>query len=109
MGIMRRRDVLLSFAVLSVFAVLPVMATVTTEQLTDPEYVMNQGYSQLMAEDVYMTKNRDTGKPAEPLYSKNQNVLVRGWKAFWGYIDSANDEFDRIHHDIKPSPSYSDL
>lgn len=105
---MKRRDVLLSLAVIA-FTVVPAIASVTPEQLTDPEYVVNQGYSQLTAEDIYMQKNRNTGKPVEPLYNKKQNIFVRGWKALYGYIDPAQDEFDRIHHDVKPSPSYSDL
>ena len=108
MGAMDRKIILLSLA-LSLVAVMPAMAEVTPEQLTDPEYVVNQGYSQLTAEDMYVMKNRATGKPIEPLYNKKSNFLVRGWKALWGYADPANDEFDRIHHNIKPSPSFSDL
>lgn len=108
MDIMSRRVLLLGL-VLSAFAFLPVNASVTPEQTTDAEYMMNQGYSQLTAEDVFMSKNRAAGKPIEPLYNKDQNVLVRGWKAFWGYVDPARDEYDRIHHDVQPSPSFSDL
>lgn len=104
---MKRNLVLLCLA--AMFAIIPASALVTTEQTTDAEYLMNQGYSQVAAEDVFILKNRATGKPVEPLYSKDQNVLVRGWKAFWGYVDPARDEFDRIHHDIKLSPAFSDL
>lgn len=105
---MNRKIILLSL-MLSFAAMIPAIAEVTPEQMTDPEYVVNQGYSRLMAEDVYVVKNRATGKPIEPLYNKNQNILIKGWKALWGYIDPANDRYDRIHHNIKPSPSVSDL
>ena len=108
MDIMRRRVILLSL-LMAAIGTISANAAVTPEQLTDPEFVVNQGYSQLTAEDVYVIKNRAGGKPIEPLYNKKQNVFVRGWKAFWGYVDPANDEYDRIHHDVKPSPSFSDL
>jgi len=108
MDAMNVRAIILSLF-LSVMTVVPVSATVAVEQFTDPEFVVNQGYSQLTAEDVFMSKSRAAGKPIEPLYPQNQNALVRGWKAFWGYIDPAHDEVDRIHHNIKPSASFSDL
>ena len=108
MGAMKRRIILLCL-ILSAFAVIPSGASVTVEQSTDPEYVINQGYSQLTAEDVFVAKNRANGLPIEPLYNKDQNILVKGWKAFWAYVDPARDEFDRIHHNIKPTPSASDL
>ena len=103
---MNRKSFLLS---LLLVAVLPAFAAVTPEQATDAEYVMNQGYSQMMAEDVFMVKNRVSGKPAETLYDKDSHPLVRGWKAIWGYVDPAREEYDRIHHNIKPSPAFSDL
>ena len=108
MGIMRRRVILFSL-ILSMVTAIPSIAAVTTEQSTDAEYIINQGYSTLMAEDVFMEKNRANGKEIETLYDKDSNVLVRGWKAFWGYFDPALDSYDRIHHNIKPSPSFSDL
>ena len=105
---MRRRVILLSL-ILSAVAIIPATASVTVEQTTDAEYIINQGYSNWMAEDVFMSKNRANGKQIETLYDKDSNTLVRGWRAFWGYFDPALDEYDRIHHNIKPSPSFSDL
>ena len=105
---MRNRIFLLSL-ILSVIAVMPAIAGVAPEQVTDPEYVLNQGYSQQTAEDVILLKNRATGQPPESLYDKNNNVIVRTWKTFWGYVDPAHDEVDKIHHNIKMYPSYSDL
>lgn len=105
---MKRRVILLSL-ILSAIVLVPAMASVTTEQLSEPEFLMNQGYSQQATEDVYVLKNRALGNPAEPLYQKNRNAFVKGWRAFWGYVDPARDEADRIHHDVQPSPSYKDL
>ncbi len=108
MGVMKRRVILLSL-LLSVLAVMPAMSAVTPGQVTDAEYLMNAGYSQLTAEDVLILKNRANGKAPETLYSRDQNGFVRGWKAFWGYLDPSRDEFDRVHHNIQPSPAFSDL
>ena len=107
MGVMRR-NLLLTF----VFAALvsaPVIAAVTLEESTDAEYLINSGYSQLTAEDVFMQKSRVNGKPIEPMYEKSQNKVISIAKKFYSYIDPSIDEPDRIHHDVKPSPSYSDL
>lgn len=107
MGIMREK-LLFTFVLVALIA-LPTIASVTTEESTDAEYLINSGYSQVMAEDIFMQKNRVTGKPIEPLYEKSQNILVRGWRKFYSYIDPAIDRPDRLHHDIKISPSMSDL
>ena len=108
MGVMKRRVILLSL-LLSVVAAVPSMSAVTPRQATDAEYLMNAGYSQLTAEDVLVLKNRANGNAPETLYRKDSNGFVRGWKAFWGYIDPARDEFDRVHHNVQPSPAFSDL
>lgn len=108
MEIMKRRVILLSL-VLSAFIAVPAMAAVTPEQVTDPEHVINQGYSVETAEDVLILKNRALGKPAETLYDRDSNIFVRGWRSFWGYVDPANVEGDKLHHNIKQSPSFTDL
>ena len=105
---MKSRFILLGL-ITTALTVIPSMASITVEQSTDPEFVINQGFSQLTAEDIFMVKNRAVGAPIEPLYNKNQNILVKSWKAFWGYVDPSRDEFDRLHHNIKPTPSASDL
>lgn len=97
--------------VLSSLVIAPSFAAVTPSQATEPEYIMNQGYSQLTAEDIFLVKNRVNGKAVEPLYETkaDTNKLVRGWKWFWSYVDPARDEVDRIHHDVKPNPDFTDL
>ncbi len=107
MGVMRRN--LLFLLVAAAFMAMPAMAELTVEQTTDPEYIINSGYSQAMAEDMFMSKNRALGKPIEPLYEKSQNVFVRGWKKFYSYVDPAQEAEDRLHHDIHLSPHYQDL
>ncbi len=107
MGAMKRN---LLFAIaLMAFLTVPARADVTVEQTTDAEYLINAGYSQVMAEDVFMLKNRANGQPIEPLYEKSQNSVVKGWRKFFSYLDPAQESVDRIHHDIKLSPSATDL
>ncbi len=107
MGAMRK-NLLFSLAI-AAFLSGSAIAAVTPEQTTDPEYLINGGYSQLTAEDVFILKNRVNGKPIEPLYEKNQNKFVKLCRKFYAYIDPSMDEYDRIHHDIDPNPSILDL
>ena len=86
-----------------------VSAEVTVEQSTDPAYLINAGYSEALAEEVMILKNRVHGQPCEPLYEKNNNKFVSVLKKFYNYIDPAQDGDVRYHHDIKMSPSYTDL
>ena len=107
MGVMREK-LLFTVAIMAILAV-PTKAAMTVEQSTDAEYLINQGFSQMAAEDVFIQKNRANGKSIEPLYEKSQNKFVKVCKRIYAYLDPSIDEPDRIHHDIKPSPSYSDL
>lgn len=107
MGAMKRN---LLFAIaLTMFFAVPVMAAVTVEETTDAEYLINAGYSQATAEDVFMMKNRVNGRAIEPLYDKPQSAFVRGWRKFYAYLDPSIDNEDRLHHDIQLSPSSTDL
>ena len=107
MGAMKR-NLLFLLALMAVLS-LPVRAEITVEELTDAEYLINSGFSQSLAEDVFVQRNRAMGKPIEPLYEKSQNVLVRAWKKFFAYVDPGQESVDKIHHDIKMAPSPSDL
>ena len=107
MGAMRKK--LLLMIALMAFATIPTMAELTVEETTDAEYLINSGYSQTMAEDVFMQKNRVVGNPIEPLYEKSGNKFVRAWKRFYSYLDPAQEIPDRLHHDIQLSPSNTDL
>ena len=107
MGVMRK--ILLSMLVFLAIASLPTIASVTIEESTDAEHLINSGFSQALAEDVFVMKNRANGKPVEPLYEKSQNVIVKAWRKLFSYTDPAQDTYDRLHHDIKLQPSFSDL
>lgn len=106
MGIMRR--VLLSLLALTTFACVQTIAAVTPEQVTEPDYVINSGYSEATAEEILIAKNRVAGKPAEPLYDRKYNRFIRFCRNVYGYIDPSIDTDERIHHDIHLSPSPRD-
>ena len=103
-----KRNLFLSIALLA-FLTAPSIAAVTVEQTTDAEYLINSGFSQAVAEDVFMQKTRDNGEAIEPLYEKSQNKFVKCWRKIYSYVDPAQDAVDRIHHDTKLAPHYSDL
>jgi len=100
---------LLFLAVILLGVSLQATAGVTVTESTDTEYLINSGYSQAVAEDVFVQKNRINGKTIEPLYETSQNKFVNCMKKFYAYIDPAQDTPDRVHHDIKLAPSYTDL
>jgi hypothetical protein len=104
------RNFLLFLFVFSLFATTSAKAAMTNDESTDAEYLLNSGYSQAMAEDIFMLKNRMNGQSIEPLYERNESVLVRGWRKFYSALDpSVSNDDDRLHHDIKMSPSITDL
>lgn len=100
------------FLILALFAALctTVYAAVTVEQSTDVEYLINSGYSEASAEEVFIIKNRVNGQPCEPLYEEtNNNKIVRFLKRCYSYLDPVQDSEERYHHDIKQTSSYTDL
>ena len=99
---------LLLFTLMTLISI-PAMAEITVEETTDAEYLINSGYSQAAAENIFIQKNRANGNPIEPLYEKSQNKFVKYWNKFYSYLDPAQDSDFRIHHDIKSAPHYSDL
>lgn len=87
-----------------------VNAEVTPAQITDPEYMINGGFSESAADEVFKIKNRVDGKPCEPLYEKKyNNKFVNFFRKCYEYVDPAQDSDERYHHDIQQSPSFSDL
>ena len=84
-------------------------AGVTVEQLTEPDYVVNNGYSEATAEAITLVKSRSKGQPAEPIYEKGHNKFVRFCRNVMGYIDPAQSTDETIHHDIHMSPNVRDL
>ena len=108
MGVMNRKLLVFGFLT-AMFIAVPVNAAVTVEQTTEPEYVINSGYSEAFAEDIFVSKNRALGKTIEPLYPKTATKFAKFRRAVRGYVDPANDTYDRIHHNIQLSPSWTDL
>ena len=106
MGVMRK-NLLLALMFLS-FA-WQANASVTVEQSTEPDYVINGGYSEATAEEIMLVKSRVNGQPSEPLAAQSHNKFVRFWRNVYGYLDPAQDTDERIHHNIHMSPNVRDL
>ena len=102
-----RKNLLLALALFT-FACIQSNAAVTVEQSTEPDYIINSGYSEATAEEIMLLKNRASGKPAEPVYEKH-NKFVRFCRNLYGYLEPAQDTDERIHHDIHMSPNFRDL
>jgi hypothetical protein len=107
MGVMKKNLILA--AALFTFACVQSNAAITVEQMTEPDYVINNGYSEATAEEVMLIKNRANGKPSEPAYLKSKNKFVRFCRNMYGYLDPAQDTDERIHHDVHMSPNFRDL
>ena len=108
MGVMRKKLLL----VLALFTLICVRANadITPAQITDPEYMINNGFSEATAEQVLIMKNRIDGKPCEPLYEKKaNNKFVNFFRNCYSYLDPSMDNDERYHHDIHQSPSWHDL
>ena len=106
MGVMRK-NLLLIMALFFAFGT--ANAAISVNQLTEPDYVINNGYSEATAEEVMIMKNRVSGQPSEPLFEKKHNAFIRFCRNIYGYLDPASDTDERIHHDIHMSPSAKDL
>lgn len=107
MGVMRK-NLFLAIALFSALCI-SVRAEVTPAQLTDPEFVINNGYSEITAEEIMISKQRAAGESVEPLYEKKHNKFVRFFQNCYSYIDPAVDGSSFYHHDIQHAPSAKDL
>ncbi len=108
MGVMKK------FVLLAVFALLGsgfVKAEVTPDEMIDPNYVMNNGYSITAAADILTFQSRSNGVPAvniedKPYYNK---PVVKAIRNVFIYLDPALEDNGRYHHDIKFTPQVHDL
>ena len=108
MGVMKK------FVLLAVFALLAsgaARAEITPDEMVDPNYVMNNGYSITTAADVLILQSRANG--VEPINIEDKpyysNPFVKGVRNVFIYLDPALEDYGRYHHDIKFTPTVHDL
>lgn len=108
MGVMNK--VLLLSAVILLSAGL-VRAEVTSDEMLDPGYMMNSGFSELMAADAIIHQSRANGVPAMNIEEKayHRKPLIHAIRKVFIYLDPAMEDDYRYHHDIKLTPQYNDL
>lgn len=82
-------------------------AEVSVGQTTSAEYLKNSGYSQNTADLVDLQKHRATGTAT--VEAPQKTLPVRWFKKIHTYLDPSLDDGTFGKHDIKPSPSSTDL
>ena len=105
---MKKRFFLLAAALIA----LPVMATLTVEESTDPAYLYGHGHSQDAVDVVQMSKANVYGEtyvPTEQAKYGNAIAPVRWIRKIFMYFDPALENGEFMQHDIKSSPNVSDL
>ena len=105
---MKKRFFLLAAALIA----LPVMATISVEETTDPSYLSGHGHSQDVVDVVQMSKANFYGETyvssGQAKYA-NSIAPVRWIRKIFMYFDPALDNGEFMQHDIKSNPSVSDL
>ncbi|MGN0017852.1 MAG: hypothetical protein ACI37S_02305 [Candidatus Gastranaerophilaceae bacterium] len=86
-----------------VFAAVPSYAMLTDE-LTSSEYLINNGFSPLMADHVQLTKAQNLNQ--EYKNGRNDKSLI--WKKIRNYIEFGYDDGTLLQHSISPSQSVWD-
>lgn len=89
----------------------PAMAELTNGDVVSPEYLKLHGHSNAMIEATQRTKARSNGEEytsqkTNPYYEETPIKYIR---KFFMYLDPAYDDDSFMNHDIKTTPSYSDL
>ena len=88
-----------------------VKAEVSPDEYLDPSYMMNGGYSELMAADAIIHQSRANGVPAMNIEEKayHRKPFINAVRKVFIYLDPALEDDYRYHHDIKLTPQYNDL
>ena len=108
MGVMRK--ILLLSAVVLLSAGI-VRAEVTPDETLDPNYMMNNGFSETLASDVIIQQARSAGVPASDIQDKAyyNKPFIKAIRNVFIYLDPALEDNFRFHHDVKLTPSVHDL
>ncbi len=108
MGVMKKYFLLAIFALLSSGLV---RAEVTPDELVDPNFVMNNGYSITTASDIVTLQSRANGVPTTNIEDKAyyHNPVIKAVRNVFIYLDPALEDDGRFHHDIKFTPTVHDL
>lgn len=108
MGVMRKFLLLSAVVLLSAGIA---KAEVTPDEYLDPSYIMNSGFSEMMAADAIIHQSRANGVPAMNIEEKayHSKPFIKAVRKTFIYLDPALDDDYRYHHDIKMTPQYNDL
>ena len=85
-------------------------AAVTVDEMLDPSYVMNNGYSVTTASDIIIQQSRSAGVPAPDIEEKAyyNNPVIKAVRNTFIYLDPSLEDNDRFHSDIRLVPTIYD-
>ena len=82
------------------------------QEMCDPQYLINNGYSTEMAEMVNYQKSRSMAEEfnsVKPVSRCKRNKFTLFWRRCLEYIDPALDDDSFYYHDIKTEPKIEDF
>ena len=85
-------------------SMLPANAYMVTEEVTSPEYLINNNYSSQIADLVQL----EIAKNHNREYKSGRYVKKSIFRKLWEYFDPATDDGYLLQHDIKPYSSFTD-
>lgn len=107
MGVMKKIFLL---SIVSLLSTGLVNAAVTPDEILDPSYVMNNGYSITTAADIVTQQARYAGVPAPNIEDKAyyHKPVIKAIRNVFIYLDPSLENNDRYHDDIRLVPMLSD-
>ena len=81
-------------------------AAFTPDEMNDPSFMMNAGFSEMTAADVVIQQSRYNGVPAPNIEDKSyyNKPFIKAIRNVFIYLDPAMENNYRYHHDIKLTP-----
>ena len=85
-------------------SILPANAYLVTEELTSPEYLINNNFSAQTADLVQL----EIAKNHNREYKSGRYQKKSIFRKIWEYFDPVADDGNLLQHDIKPYNSFTD-
>lgn len=108
---MRARFLLLT-ALIAGLSAAPTFAAVTPDEMSAPEYMRNEGYSEALIDMTEYSKASSKGQKYVSMEQQKLQNMSKGrrfFRKFLMYVDPALDDGKFMNHDIKQYPSPDDL
>jgi hypothetical protein len=92
----------------------PVLADYTMDEASSQEFLINNGYSQLMSDMIQKDKAQVNGVyynlyPEKEYESTFLGQVWKGINCFFNYLDPIAERESFMNHNITSTPTYNDL